>query len=61
MSGSATSKEKKTKVGIENLIKIYGGKIFQTENAAGNTIVIGDRGGTLVLGILACLPTDFLL
>lgn len=46
MSGSATSKEKKTKVEIENLTKIYGGKIFQTENAAGNTIVIGDRGET---------------
>lgn len=43
MSESATSKEKKSKAEIELLVKLYGGKIFQTENAAENTWVIGDR------------------
>lgn len=43
MSESATSKEKKSKAEIEQLVKLHGGKIFQTENAAKNTWVIGDR------------------
>lgn len=43
MSESATSKEKKSKAEIEQLVKIHGGRIFQTENAAKSTQVIGDR------------------
>lgn len=43
MSESTTSKEKKSKAEIELLVKLHGGKIFQTENAAENTWVIGDR------------------
>lgn len=46
MSESATSKEKKSKAEIEQLVKTHGGRIFQTENAAENTRVIGDRSET---------------
>lgn len=46
MSESATSKEKKSKAEIEQLVKMHGGRIFQTENAAENTQVIGDRSVT---------------
>ena len=35
--------QKKSKADLEQLIKANGGKIYQTNNAADNTICIADR------------------
>ena len=35
--------EKKTKIELEQLVKANGGKIYQTHDAAANTICISDR------------------
>jgi DNA ligase-4 len=41
--------EKKTKAELEQLIKANGGKIYQTNTAAKDTICIADRRKCLIL------------
>ena len=35
--------EKRTKIELEQLVKANGGKIYQTHDAAANTICVSDR------------------
>jgi hypothetical protein len=47
--------EKKSKLELEQLVKAHGGKIYQTDTAAPNTICIADRSKltqqTLILAL----------
>lgn len=44
---SESLKPKKSKLELEQMVKSNGGKIFQSEHAAPNTVCIADRGKSI--------------